>query len=206
MIAALLLLLILTTPHHHHHVLLIFFSVYLLLPELLWGVGQFCGECLHPSGREQEGVLKLGSALAIGGCRCPFVRPHHVAGCPLADHGLNGENVARLHLAAGLVVLVVQDVRVAVEHLPNPVPAEVWHRSVSSFCHIILYDAANLLVRAAWFAEVSSFLPCIISHLDEVLGGGVRLAHAEHLRAVAVVPPVVHRHVDVEDVPVLQHR
>ena len=82
------------------------------------------GEDLDALLRDEDGVLELRAALAVGSDAGPVVEgPRHVLPRAHVDHGLDGEHHAGLALADGLVARVVRDRRRRVEGRANAVTA-----------------------------------------------------------------------------------
>ena len=54
--------------------------------------------------RHEKCLLELGRPLAVSGDRGPIIGPGRVPPHARIDHGLDGENVSRLHYADGLVL------------------------------------------------------------------------------------------------------
>lgn len=67
-------------------------------------------------------MLKLGGALAVSSDSSPVVRPSDILVHSCVDHGFDGEDVADLHEACGLVASVVRDVRSAMEEVADSMP------------------------------------------------------------------------------------
>ena len=88
----------------------------------LWHIGAF-GQHLDARLRDEEGLFKLGTALAIHRGAGPVVGPAYLAPGALIDHWLNSEHMPRLHRAHCLVVGVVRDGRGRVEQLTNAMAA-----------------------------------------------------------------------------------
>mmetsp|Transcript_2815 Transcript_2815/g.4579 ORF Transcript_2815/g.4579 Transcript_2815/m.4579 type:complete len:390 (+) Transcript_2815:31-1200(+) len=174
-----------------------------LLPEEGRRGFQLARERLDAARRDEQRVLELGGASTVLGGGGPPVCPVDVLRGALADHRLDGEDVPHLHLAR-LVVLVVQDVGRRVKDLADPVAAEVGDRGVSVRLDVVLDDPTDTVVGLAWLAVGDGFLPAVVRDLDELLARLVDLAHHKRLGAVAVVPVVVARDVDVDDVAVLE--
>ena len=73
-------------------------------------------------------MLELCGAAAISGGGSPFVGPKERLIRALADHGLDGEGMARRHDPVGLIIAVVQDVGVCVEDGANSMSTKISHR------------------------------------------------------------------------------
>jgi hypothetical protein len=86
----------------------------------------------------ENGMFKLGTALAIRGNRGPIIVPRFITGSTQVDHGFNGKNMPRLHGPLGLVFGIVRNIGDGMKQRPNAVAA------VGS------YDAAFLSLGGAF--------------------------------------------------------
>ena len=147
--------------------------------------------------------LELSGSSAIYRGRGPSVIPHDVLETSLADHRLDREDVAHLHLA-GIPVFVVQNIRIGVEDLTDTVTAELAYTGVAVGLDKILDNRANAVERLPWPTIINRCLPAIVGNLHKLLASLVNLTDQKGLRAVTMVAPVVASYVDVNDIAVLK--
>ena len=149
-------------------------------------------------------MLELRGLLAVRGDGGPLVGPGAVAPDAEVDHGLDGEDVARLHDARGLVLRVVGDVRRRVEQLADAVAAVRAHDGAVRGLGDALDGAADVAVHGARPDQVRAGHEALERGLDQVVVLVRALADDERLVEVAVVAAVVDGDVDVDDVALLE--
>mmetsp|Transcript_2541 Transcript_2541/g.5731 ORF Transcript_2541/g.5731 Transcript_2541/m.5731 type:complete len:290 (-) Transcript_2541:53-922(-) len=108
-----------------------------------------------------------------------------------------------LHFA-GLVVAVVEDVRRGMEDLANAVAAKHLHARVPMRLDVVLDERADAFVQLPGPAIGDGGLPRLVRHAHELAPRLVDVADEHSLGAVAMVAAKVARHVDVDDVAVLE--
>mmetsp|Transcript_1609 Transcript_1609/g.4066 ORF Transcript_1609/g.4066 Transcript_1609/m.4066 type:complete len:300 (+) Transcript_1609:226-1125(+) len=121
----------------------------------------------------------------------------------LANHWLNGEHVAHLHLAR-FVILGVQDVGCAVECFADPMATESCNAAVSERGDVIFNDGANAIEWLPRLAVVDRCLPAVVRCLDKSFAFLIHVSHQICLGAVAVVAPIIASDVDIDNVPILE--
>jgi hypothetical protein len=163
------------------------------------------GEDLAAVLRDEDGVLELGGERAIAGEDGPLVVEDLNVVAADVDHGLDGEDHARLQAEPFAPLAVVRDRRGLVEFPADAVAGVVPHHAEAEAVRVLgdggadVADARVLLhLRDAEGEAVAGGL----GDLDGVLG---RRAHVERCGRVPVEAFEERRDVDVDDVAVLQH-
>ena len=98
---------------------------------------------------DEDGVLELRGARAVGGGRGPAVGPDDGLDAAHGDHGLDGEDHARLHAGRQRALVVVRDLRRAVEHLADAVADEGPHDEEAGRVRVGLDRQADVGERRA---------------------------------------------------------
>mmetsp|Transcript_20646 Transcript_20646/g.62820 ORF Transcript_20646/g.62820 Transcript_20646/m.62820 type:complete len:250 (-) Transcript_20646:1121-1870(-) len=153
---------------------------------------------------DEQRVLELRAAGAVPRHRRPVVRPGAVLPAAQVDHGLDGEDVPLLHGPLGLVLRVVRHVGRRVEERPDAVAAVAAHDAAAVLLRAARDGRPEVRVVRARPAHVHGHLEALEGALHELAALLVHGAHEERLVQVRVEPADVHRHIDVDDVAVLQ--
>lgn len=152
-------------------------------------------------------MLELRRAAAVRGDGGPVVRPRLVLVLAQADHGLDGEGHAGLALADGLVLAVVRHVGRAVEQRVDAVAAVRLDHAELPGSGVLLDDVAKVGDLDPRLDVLDGPLQALPRRLHEPHVVRVRpglVSDVVRLVQVPVVPFVVERDVDVQNVPVLQ--
>lgn len=150
---------------------------------------------------------KLCSPLAVDGRAGPVIWPGDIAVLSERYHGLDCECHARLELAHSLVLRVMWDARRAVEDGVDSVAAVRPYHTASPRLGVFLDDIAKLPEKCAGFCNLYCLvetLPRSLDHADRVWVGLGLVSNVVGLVQVSVIALVIQRHVDIQDVSILE--
>ncbi|MCY1365116.1 hypothetical protein D9M69_519500 [compost metagenome] len=98
----------------------------------------------------------------------------------------------------------MQDLRLLVEHRADAVAAVLADHRVAQLLGMFLDHFADVAQARARPDQLDALVHAFLGHAAELVGPFRDLAHGEHLAGVAVVAVLDHRHIDVEDVAILE--
>jgi hypothetical protein len=151
---------------------------------------------------------ELGSQRTVLSGARPVIGPSLVPVGTDTDHRLNGEAHAGLSLSDGLVLRVVGDVGSAVEQLVDTVSAVCPDDTALAALCVLLDNIAVLTEQRAGLDELNSLVQALSRRLRHTYCIWVRqclVTNVVGLVEVAVEAAVVERHVDVEDIAILEY-
>mmetsp|Transcript_23798 Transcript_23798/g.81332 ORF Transcript_23798/g.81332 Transcript_23798/m.81332 type:complete len:306 (+) Transcript_23798:95-1012(+) len=158
------------------------------------------GEDLAAVFGHQKGMFELCRPLPVRGHGRPLVGPRLVVPDAHVDHGLDGEDVAGLHDAGGLVLRVVRHVRQRVEQLANAVAAVRPHHGTPGRARDAVHGGADVAVARSRLYKRGAGHQTFERSLHELDRGVVGLPDDVRLVQVAVEAVFVDGDVDVDDV------
>jgi hypothetical protein len=116
-------------------------------------------------------VLELSRSLAICSSAGPVIVPSDVLPDASVDHWLNGEDVAWLHGAYGLVASVMRYVGEAMEQPSHSVSLVGPHDREPKVLHVLGDHIADLSVHGPRLADLYSLHERVMGGSDEPLAG-----------------------------------
>ncbi len=149
-------------------------------------------------------MFELGGERAVAGHRRPAVVEHLAVGPADVDHRLDGEEHAGPELRPGPRPAGVDDLRRIVEDPAHAVAAEIAHHGVTVPLGMALDRMGDIAEPVARLRLLQPEHQAFVGHLDELGRLDADVADQIHPAGVAV-PAVEHRrHVDIDDVAILQ--
>ena len=94
--------------------------------------------------------------------------------------------------------------RLGVELLADAVPAEIRHDRIAVRMGVIAAGRAHVAEEMPRLRRGDAALHALARHAHEALGCGAHLADHVHARSIGVITVVERRHVDIDDVPLLE--
>ena len=138
------------------------------------------------------------------GDRGPAVRQHLYMRLAQIDHRLDREQHARLQHGAFAGLAIMQDVRAVVEHLPQPVAAEITHDGTALALGIGLDRFADVPGGMARFDRCNTAGEGFMSDLYQPFGLARNITHSKHPAGIAVPAVKDQRYVDIDDFALFQ--
>src|SRR5215203_4210185 len=149
-------------------------------------------------------MLELGGKRAVARDGRPAVVEQLHVGTADVDHRLDGEEHARTELGTGAGAAGVDDLGAVVEQAANAVAAEVADDGVAAGLGITLYSRSNVAQPVAGFRLLEADHKAFVGHVDQATGLDADVPDQEHAARVAVPAVYDRRHVDIDDIAILQ--
>ena len=149
-------------------------------------------------------VLELGRQLAVARHGGPAVGEDLHVRLAEVDHRLDGEQHAGLEHDAVAGLAVVQDVGPVVEHAAEAVAAKIAHDAAALALGEVLDGGADMAGGVAGLHRRHAAHQRLVGHLDQPLGPARDVADRIHAAGIAMPAVEDQRHVDIDDVALLQ--
>ncbi|MEY4361526.1 MAG: hypothetical protein RL391_832, partial [Actinomycetota bacterium] len=164
------------------------------------------GEDVDTGVGHENRVLELGGSLAVGGDGGPVVVPHLVLPGTKRDHRLDGEDHAGLHDHVVAWVVIVQDLDVGVELLADSVADESTDHTEVILGRVVFDCLADVRKGTIGFDGFDTAPHAFLGDADEATALGIDVANEECCVGIAVYALDVARHVEVDDVAIVENR
>src|SRR3546814_550855 len=149
-------------------------------------------------------MFELGGEGAVAGDGSPAVVEHLARGLADVDHRLDGEEHAGAKLGAGAGLADMDDLRSVVEIPADAVAAEIADNAIAMALRVSLDGVRDVAQMVAGPRLLEAEHQRFVGDLDELLRLDGHVAAQIHTAGIAVPAVQERRHVDIEDVAVLQ--
>lgn len=148
---------------------------------------------------------ELSSPLSIHGRIRPFVRPIHLTRLPQGENRLDREGHARFTHADGFVLGIVRDPRRGVELGVDAMATPGSNDTAFSRLRMLFDDLAKLPYRRSRLHDLDGLVQAFsrrFNHSNRIWVGFGSVANVVGFVQIGVVPAVIQRNVEVEDIAV----
>lgn len=138
-----------------------------------------CSQDLAPVISNKDSVFELSTALAVSGNCRPIISPGSVLVGSQVYHGFDGKDMALLHYALGLVLIVVGNIRRRVEETSNSMTA-IRPINCASIRHSRLVDnTTKVAIQCTRLDLGESRCKTIKCRFDQLLAIRIHISNAE---------------------------
>lgn len=149
-------------------------------------------------------MFKLGRPLSIACWRCPLVFPSEILPSSLVYHGLNCENVARLHKPDCFVVPVMRYLGSAMENISNSMSSITSNNWESLGLHNIRNYITYFSIHSVWLAILNRFHQWFICSFYKQLRRFAHLTNVVGLIQVPMITVFEHRDINIDNITFFQ--
>ena len=149
-------------------------------------------------------MFPLGREAPVAGHHGPFIGQQFDLPLAEIDHRLDGEDHAGFEPQAGVGPAIMQDLRFFMEFPADAVPAILAHDRTAPALGQRLDAMPDRAEAHPGPHHGNGLFQALVSELDQAPRAHGRRPHQKHLAGVAVVAVLLHGHVDIDDVAVLQ--
>lgn len=153
---------------------------------------------------DADTMFELRAQAPVAGYRRPAIVEDFACGLADVDHGFNRENHAGAQLWTRAGAADMDDFGGVVEQLAQAMAAEITDHAIAMLFGVGLDRVANVADPVAGLCGFDAEHEAFIGHIDQTLGLHWHVADQEHATGVAVPAIQLRRHVDVDDVAILQ--